>query len=114
MLDLLFGKRYLTFFQNKSTKPLEETDAASKQKSFTAGLFRAVTLFRCKRYIFFFSVFICLGSAEFSVQAIPEAHLFLNSLIDLRQKIAFKAHTLAWGPSKKKKKENKICARGLG
>ena len=63
--------------------------------------------------IFFFSVFICLGSAEFSVQAIPEAHLFLNSLIDLRQKIAFKAHTLAWGPSEKKKKKGRknLCPR---
>ena len=113
MLDLLFGKRYLTFFQNKPTEPLEETDAASKQKSFTAGLFRAVTLFRCKRYIFFFSFHLSWIS-RISVQAIPEAHLFLNSLIDLRQKIAFKAHTLAWGPSKKKKKEKKICAQGLG
>ena len=31
------------------------------------------------------------------MQVIPEAHLFLNSLIDPRQVIAFRAHTLAWG-----------------
>jgi len=28
---------------------------------------------------------------------IPEAHLILNSLVDPRQVLAFKVHTLAWG-----------------
>ena len=33
-LDLLFGRSGLSFFQNKPGEQLEETDAASKQKSF--------------------------------------------------------------------------------
>ena len=45
-LDLLFGWSGLSFFQNKPGEQLEETDAASKQKSLTDCLFRAVTLFR--------------------------------------------------------------------
>ena len=48
-LDLLFGKSGLSLFQNKPTEPLEETDAASEQKSLTDCLFRAVTLFRCNQ-----------------------------------------------------------------
>ena len=34
-LDLLFGRSGLSFFQNKPSEQLEETDAASKQKSLT-------------------------------------------------------------------------------
>ena len=46
-LDLLFGIRSgLSFLQNKPGEDLEETEAASKQKSLTDCLFRAVTLFR--------------------------------------------------------------------
>ena len=49
-LDLLFGIRSgLSFLQNKPGEHLEETDAASKQKSLTDCLFRAVTLFRRHR-----------------------------------------------------------------
>ena len=48
--DLLFGVRSgLSFLQNKPGEHLEETDAASKQKSLTDCLFRAVTLFRRHR-----------------------------------------------------------------
>ena len=45
-LDLLFGTSGISFFQNKPGEHLEETDAASKQKSLTDCLFRAVTLIR--------------------------------------------------------------------
>ena len=45
-LDLLSGRSGLSFVQNKPGGHLEETDAASKQKSLTDCLFRAVTLFR--------------------------------------------------------------------
>ena len=34
-LDLLFGRSGLSFFQNRPGEHLEETDAASKQKSLT-------------------------------------------------------------------------------
>ena len=45
-LDLLFGRSDLSFSQNKPGEHLEQTHAASKQKSLTDSLFRAVTLFR--------------------------------------------------------------------
>ena len=45
-LDLLFGRSGLSFFHNKTGEHLEEIDAASKQKSLTNWLFRAVTLSR--------------------------------------------------------------------
>ena len=45
-LDLLFGRSGLSFSQNKPGEHLEQTHAASKQKSLTDSLFRAVTLFR--------------------------------------------------------------------
>ena len=49
-LDLLFGIRSgLRFLQNKPGEHLEETGAASKQKSLADCLFRAVTLFRRHR-----------------------------------------------------------------
>ena len=49
-LDLLFGIRSgLSFLQNKLGEHLEETGTASKQKSLTDCLFRAVTLFRRNR-----------------------------------------------------------------
>ena len=49
-LDLLFGIRSgLSFLQNKPGEHLEETDAASKQKSLNDCFFRAVTLFRRHR-----------------------------------------------------------------
>ena len=50
-LDLLFGKSGLSLFQNKPTEPLEETDAASEQKSLTDCLFRDRRLKKTKGII---------------------------------------------------------------
>ncbi|CAH3187282.1 unnamed protein product, partial [Porites evermanni] len=68
-------------FQNKPGEHLEETDAASEQKSLTDCLFTALTSVVTP-------VFIRRNSAEFLIQKIPDAHLLLNSRVDQRQNIA--------------------------
>ena len=87
-LDLLFGRSGLSF-KNKPGEHLEETDAASEQKSLTDCLFTALTSVVTP-------VFICRNSAEFLIQKIPDAHLLLNSRVDQRQVIAFKVHGFDW------------------
>ena len=73
---MLFGRSGLSFFQNKPGEHLEETDAASKQKSLTDCLVRAVIMFL--------------------IQKIPDAHLFLNSRVDPLQPIASRVHAFEW------------------
>ena len=75
-LDLLFGRSGLSFFQNKPGEHLEETDAASKQKSLTDCLDRAVTMFLIKKIL--------------------DAHLFLNIMVDPPQAIVSKVHAFEW------------------